>query len=88
MLDGGTGADTMSGGDDVDTVSYASRTADVTVDTIGTPDDGQRGENDQVRTDVESVRTGSGDDNINILDGAVGTATCGGGNRRGQCRPR
>lgn len=79
VLDGGTGADTMSGGDDVDTVSYASRTADVTVDTIGTPNDGQRGENDHVRTDVESVRTGSGDDNINILDGAAGTATCGGG---------
>jgi Ca2+-binding RTX toxin-like protein len=79
ILDGGTGSDTMSGGDDVDTVSYASRTADVTVDTLGTPNDGQRGENDHVRTDVESVRTGSGDDNINVLDGAVGTATCGGG---------
>jgi hypothetical protein len=79
VLDGGTGSDTMSGGDGVDTVSYASRTADVTVDTIGTPDDGQKGENDHVRTDVESVRTGSGDDNINILDGAAGAATCGGG---------
>jgi hypothetical protein len=49
------------------------------VDTLGDPDDGQRGENDQVRTDVESVRTGSGDDNIDIGDGATGTATCGGG---------
>ena len=32
-----------------------------------------------MRTDVESVRTGSGDDNINIMDGAAGAATCGGG---------
>ncbi len=79
ILDGGTGADTMSGGDGVDVVSYVSRSADVTVDTLGTPNDGQQGENDQVRTDVESVRTGSGDDNINISDGAVGAATCGGG---------
>jgi Ca2+-binding RTX toxin-like protein len=79
ILDGGTGADTMSGGDGTDTVTYASRTADVTVDTLGDPDDGQRGENDQVRTDIESVRTGSGDDSIDIGDGATGSATCGGG---------
>ena len=69
----------MSGGDGVDTVSYVSRSADVTVDTLGDPDDGEQGENDQVRTDVESVRTGSGDDNIDILDGATGSATCGAG---------
>ena len=79
VLDGGTGTDVMSGGDGTDTVSYASRSADITVDMLGTPDDGQRGENDQVRTDVESARTGSGDDNIDLLDGAVGSATCGTG---------
>ncbi len=79
VLDGGLGADTMSGGDGVDVVSYASRSGDVTVDTLGAPDDGEKGENDQVRTDVESVRTGSGDDKINIADGAAGAATCGGG---------
>jgi hypothetical protein len=79
ILDGGTGSDTMSGGDGTDTVTYASRSGDVTVDTLGDPDDGERGENDQVRTDVESVRTGSGDDSINIADGAAGAATCGGG---------
>ena len=79
VLDGGLGADTMSGGDGVDVVSYVSRSGDVTVDTLGAPDDGEKGENDQVRTDVESVRTGSGDDTINITDGATGEATCGGG---------
>ncbi len=79
VLDGGTGADTMSGGGGVDVVSYASRSADVSVDLLGTPDDGEKGENDQVRTDVESARTGSGDDKIDIVDGAAGAATCGGG---------
>jgi hypothetical protein len=69
----------MSGGDGTDTVTYASRSGDVTVDTLGDPNDGERGENDQVRTDVESVRTGSGDDRINISDGAAGSAVCGGG---------
>ena len=79
VLDGGLGSDSMSGGDGVDTASYASRTADVTVDTLGAPDDGEKGENDFVRTDMESVRTGSGDDNIDIADGATGLATCGAG---------
>jgi Ca2+-binding RTX toxin-like protein len=79
ILDGGAGADTMSGGDGTDTVTYASRSADVRVDTLGDPDDGQQGENDQVRTDVESVRAGSGDDSINIADGAAGAVICGGG---------
>ena len=79
VLDGGTGADSMSGGDGVDVVTYASRSADVRVDLFGDPNDGQQGENDQVRTDVESVTTGSGDDTINIVDGATGTATCGAG---------
>ena len=74
VLDGGAGADSMTGGDGVDTVSYASRSADVRVDTFGDPDDGEQGENDQVRTDVESVTTGSGDDTINIADGANGAA--------------
>ena len=79
VLDGGTGTDTMSGGDGVDTVSYAGRSADVQVDTLGDPDDGERGENDLVRTDIESVRTGSGDDIIDIGDGATGSAVCGAG---------
>ena len=89
VLDGGLGADTMSGGIGVDVVSYASRSGDVTVDTLGAPDDGEKGENDQVRTDVESVRTGSGDDKINIADGAAGAATCGArsGLGHGGCRP-
>ena len=79
VLDGGTGSDTISGGSGVDVVSYASRSGDVTVDTLGDPDDGERGENDLVQTDVESVRTGSGDDVIDIGDGAAGAATCGAG---------
>ena len=69
----------MSGGDGVAVVSYASRSADVSVDTLGDPNDGEKGENDQVRTDIESVRTGAGDDKIDILDGAAGAATCGAG---------
>jgi hypothetical protein len=79
VLDGGAGADNLSGGQGLDTVTYASRSADVTVDTSGTPDDGEKGENDMVRIDVENVTTGSGNDDIDIADGATGIAICGGG---------
>jgi len=79
LLDGGTGSDRMLGNLGVDTVSYASRRGAVTVDTRGTPNDGERRENDLVAPDIESVRTGSGNDTISIRDGAAGTATCGGG---------
>jgi len=66
LLDGGLGADDMSGGVDTDTITYASRTAAVTVDITETPtelaDDGEAGEKDYVRVDVENLIGGSGND--------------------------
>jgi Ca2+-binding RTX toxin-like protein len=73
-IDGGPGADFMSGGDstscgtagicseDIDTVTYANRTADVFVDADGMADDGEALEGDLVRPNFEHVVGGSGDD--------------------------
>ena len=65
-LDGGLGADDMSGGTETDVVTYASRTAAVTVDITETPaelaDDGEAGEKDYVRVDVENLIGGGGND--------------------------
>jgi glucose/arabinose dehydrogenase len=64
FLDGGTGGDVLSGGDGADTADYAVRGARVVV-TIGTgADDGAPGEADDVRSDIERVRGGSGDDDL------------------------
>jgi hypothetical protein len=62
-------ADTLRGGDGVDTASYASRTAGVRVDPDGVHDDGVTGESDNVETDVERVVGGSGND---VLSGDAG----------------
>jgi Ca2+-binding RTX toxin-like protein len=77
-LDGGLGNDWLLGGDGLDTVTYASRTASVTVDLNNgfIPLGGQAGEGDLVVS--ERIRGGSGDDTItgnrspNILDGGPG----------------
>ena len=70
-LDGGPGDDTLSGarGPDVlrggagtDTVTYEDRTARVAVRLDRTANDGELGEQDDVRSDVETVRGGRGDD--------------------------
>jgi Ca2+-binding RTX toxin-like protein len=81
VLDGGTGGDSLGGGADSDTVTYASRSATVTVDVDGSADDGETGENDNVLTDVENVTGGSGADTLtgsslaNTLSGGGGNDT-------------
>ena len=62
VLDGGTGADFLSGGAGQDTATYASRTAGVTVSLDNVANDGAPGEKDDVRSDVENLTGGSGDD--------------------------
>jgi Ca2+-binding RTX toxin-like protein len=74
FIDGGLGADVMSGGTsrscglaatclaDIDTVSYAGRTNNVSVDHDGAADNGEAGEGDLVRGDFERVIGGSGND--------------------------
>ncbi len=59
-IDGGTGADDMHGNGGLDTVTYASRTAGVTIK----PGliSGEAGENDTVAIDFETLIGGSGND--------------------------
>ncbi len=63
-FDGGLGADTFDGGDGEDTVTYASRTAPVTVTLDDRANDGAAGEGDDVGFSVEDVIGGAGGDSI------------------------
>jgi Ca2+-binding RTX toxin-like protein len=78
-LDGATGADVINGNAGTDTANYAARTAAVNITLDGAPNDGQSGENDLVKHDVESVSTGSGNDTVNSVDGLTGKISCGRG---------
>lgn len=84
-LDGGLLGDTLTGGDGTDLLSYALRTAAVTVDlTATTATQGEAGENDKIDT-VENVQGGAGDDALrgspvaNELRGGAGNDTVSGG---------
>jgi Ca2+-binding RTX toxin-like protein len=79
LLDGGPGPDTLSGGPGDDTADYSSRTKAVSVATDGADNDGEANERDQVRLSVESVKTGAGNDTINVRDGVKGEVSCGAG---------
>jgi Ca2+-binding RTX toxin-like protein len=80
-LDGGPGGDTLSGGTslefqgfrtfvpDIDSVTWARRTNDVSADPDGLADDGEAGEGDLLEDDVEWLIGGGGDD---VLVGTVG----------------
>ena len=63
------GADDYHGGPHVfgDTISYEKRTAALTIDLDNVADDGQTGERDNVRSNVENVIGGSGVDTISSL---------------------
>jgi Ca2+-binding RTX toxin-like protein len=78
-LDGGAGSDVLNGGAGNDVADYSARTKNVSVTMDGVPNDGERGEGDNVRGDVESTKTGSGNDWINTQDGIAGDVSCGGG---------
>jgi Ca2+-binding RTX toxin-like protein len=86
-IEGGDGDDTMAGGSGVDTISgelgsdtveYASARSDVAVTLNNRADDGEQGEGDNVRTDVENVSGGgvqdtfTGSGQANTLDGGTG----------------
>ena len=79
FLTGGTGADLLSGGGADDRVSYGDRTAPVSVTIDGVADDGEAGEADNVRPDVEYVGGGSGSD---TLTGSAGPNYLYGGSGR------
>ncbi len=84
-LDGGSGADTLTGGDGTDTVDYSNRSSSLTVDGDNSADDGGSGEHDNVKSDVEVVLAGAGNDRItggsgpNQIYGGAGTDTIDGG---------
>lgn len=103
-LDGGAGNDTLlggpgqvagvadddllSGGDGIDTATYAGRTTPVTVtlnSIFAAPNDGHAGENDEVVDTIENVIGGTSNDSLtgsavaNRLSGGNGTDTLAGG---------
>jgi Ca2+-binding RTX toxin-like protein len=86
-IEGGDGDDTMAGGPGVDrmsgelgrdTVEYASARSEVEVTLNDRADDGEQGEGDNVRSDVENVTGGgvqdtfTGSRDANTLDGGTG----------------
>ena len=75
-----TVSETISGGSGTDTVSYASRSATVTV-TIGAgANDGAASENDDIMSDVEVVTGGTGDDTLTAFASLPATLNGGPGN--------
>ncbi len=75
-----TVSETISGGPGIDTVTYASRSAAVTV-TLGLgANDGNAAENDNILDDVEVVTGGSGDDTLTAAAGVAATLNGGPGN--------
>jgi Ca2+-binding RTX toxin-like protein len=84
-LDGGLGADDISGGSERDTVTYEDRTNRVFVTLDDLPNDGEAGERDNVRRDVEVVLGGMrgddliGDGDRNKVEGARGEDYINGG---------
>jgi Ca2+-binding RTX toxin-like protein len=75
------GADVIAGGSASDSISYAVRTAAVSVNPDGVANDGEATEHDDVRADVENITGGGGADTIvgtasaNRLDGGAGNDT-------------
>jgi RTX calcium-binding nonapeptide repeat (4 copies) len=61
---GPNGADSIHGADGVDRVSYAGRTSNVFVSLDGVRNDGEAGELDDVRPNVENVTAGDGNDTL------------------------
>lgn len=77
-LMGGYGNDDLKGGSGVDTVTYSYAWYRIVADMDGNPDDGAIGGHDNVRTDVENLTGGDGNDRLtgnagpNVLSGADG----------------
>src|SRR3954471_5773153 len=81
----GTGADVLAGGAGIDLADYSARTGDLTVTLDDQAGDGEAAENDDVRSDVENVTGGAGDDRLvgsaaaDVLRGNDGDDTFDGG---------
>jgi Ca2+-binding RTX toxin-like protein len=75
-----TGADDLVGGNGVDLADYSLRTTDLTITLNGAGGDGASGENDNVRSDVERVDGGTGNDVIEGSGNVPNDLFGGGGN--------
>jgi len=64
FLQGGTGADVLRGNRGIDTASYSASTLDLVITLDALANDGQAGELDNVRPDIEIVIGGEGNDSI------------------------
>jgi len=71
-LQGGIGADVFTGGAGKDTADYRNRTVNLNISIDSYANDGQSGEGDLVRTDIEVVRSGHGNDTLVGNDSANG----------------
>jgi Ca2+-binding RTX toxin-like protein len=70
LLDGNSGSDDFLGGNGArDIASYFARVNPVTVGLGNFADDGEVGENDNVRTDIEMVYGGAGNDTMSTTSG-------------------
>lgn len=85
LLDGGGGSDDLRGGAGDDIADYSLRSAPVAVTLDGSWNDGEAGEEDNVRDDVEILVGGDGHDTLvgntagNAIDGGPGDDTIVGG---------
>ena len=74
-LDGGgtaaSGTDTWIGGPGFDRLYLGSRSSDLIIDLDNQADDGEAGENDNIRTDIERFDLGGGNDTLNIATPAA-----------------
>lgn len=82
----GAGGDIFNGGAGIDTVDYHSRTGSLTVSMDGkVADDGESGDLDNVKADVENILCGTGADTVvgnalnNVITGDMGADTLNGG---------
>jgi Ca2+-binding RTX toxin-like protein len=84
-LQGETGADVFAGGAGSDTATYAEKIGDTSLDTDNKADDGVVGEKDNIKSDIENIIGGSGNDTItggsgaNTIAGGLGNDTIEGG---------
>jgi len=75
-MQGETGADVFIGGAGTDTAKYSEKTTGLTLDIDNAADDGASGEKDNIKTDVENITGGSGND---VITGGTGANTISGG---------
>ena len=84
-LQGETGADLFIGGAGADTATYSDKTKNLTLDIDNKADDGIAGEKDNIKSDVENITGGKGNDaitgssGVNVISGGTGTDTINGG---------